>query len=137
MLQESQRYIAIPNPNPEWSPRDVVNLQFAALACNDHPERDCGIAVVFALAAPAHQQRLGPFGRFVRMLRRSSLAGVIDHKGAEIVACEVSGAEARLRVQVRMQNGAMMALRILLGRQRSGPLAGCWMTTAVHKDVLR
>lgn len=54
-----------PDPSPDLSPDQVVRIQLDAMARNDEPAPDSGIATAFKFASPENQAQTGPLDRFI------------------------------------------------------------------------
>ena len=55
---------SVPQPSPELSPREVVQLQVEALGTNDEPFAQAGVKAAFDFASPANKRATGPLERF-------------------------------------------------------------------------
>jgi hypothetical protein len=129
----TEPYIALPQPNPEWSPQHVLTILLEALQHNDHPVADSGIRVAFSFAAPANRALTGPIERFVAMVKNSLYAPLIDHRQAECGPLEIDGNQTQVRVALIDAVGASIEYLFVLSRQPSGLYAGCWMTDGVMR----
>ena len=68
-LSSNPDQAAIPQPEVGLEPQDVVRIVINALANNDKPFADAGIATTFAFASPANKVNTGPLERFTRMVK--------------------------------------------------------------------
>jgi hypothetical protein len=118
-------------PSPALSPDEVVATQLEALQHPDEPYPDAGIEVVYAFASPAYKVATGALARFAALLHTAPLRGLLCFATAHHGPSRVEGDHAEQEVLVADSTGATTAYVFLLTRQRSGPLAGCWMTDAV------
>lgn len=119
-------------PTPDLSPRAVVEAQLSALAHNDSPKPNTGIAVAFRFASPANQQATGPLTKFIGIVRSEAYAPMINHRRVEIGQPLVNGGEATIPVMVDAADGRLAAYLFRLRRQQSGPYRNCWMTDGVE-----
>ena len=59
-ITEMPEAAALPQPTADQQPEDVVRIVIEALAHNDKPYADAGIATTFAFASPANKINTGP-----------------------------------------------------------------------------
>jgi hypothetical protein len=122
---------AIPQPRQELLPQDVVKIVITALAHNDEPYADAGIATTFAFASPANRVNTGPLEKFTAMVK-SPVYGImlnhVEHSFSEVVLVE---ATAYQMVQLTGRDGRRTVFAFRLGKQLDGKFAGMWMTDAV------
>ncbi len=122
---------ALPRPSLQHQPADVVRIVIEALANNDDPFADAGIATTFAFASPANKGNTGPLSKFTQMVRSPSYAIMIDHLEHEFSDVVRSGDKAYQMVRILGASGAEVIFAFRLGLQRDGEFAGMWMTDAV------
>jgi len=122
---------ALPRPSPQHQPADVVRIVIEALANNDDPFADAGIATTFAFASPANKGNTGPLSKFTQMVRSPAYAIMIDHLEHEFSDVVRSGNKAYQMVRILGAGGAEVVFAFRLGLQRDGEFAGMWMTDAV------
>lgn len=104
------------SPDPERS-AEVVRIQLGALARNDVPDADAGIAVAFRFASPDNKRSTGPLDRFARIVRGEAYAPLLDHLDAEIVDVSTSLPHARVRVRVLTREGPELEYLFFLSLQ--------------------
>jgi hypothetical protein len=109
----------------------VVRIVIEALANNDDPFADAGIATTFAFASPANKGNTGPLSKFTQMVRSPAYAIMIDHLEHEFSDVVRSGDKAYQMVRILGAGGAEVVFAFRLGLQRDGEFAGMWMTDAV------
>ncbi len=120
-------------PSPDHSPERVVRFQVEALASNDDPRPDTGIAIAFRFASPANRQSTGPLERFVRIVRAPAYLPMLNHARADYGPLFERGDYAALVVSIQAADGSTHRYLFELSRQRTGSLAGCWMTDSVQQ----
>ncbi len=124
-------YIALPEPNPEWSPRDVIAIQLQALRHNNSPRPDTGIRVAFLFASPANKVVTGPLDRFCTLVKSPLYAPLINHQQATFESLIIQNLVARLSVTILSADGDRIPFVFILSRQPAGRYSHCWLTDAV------
>lgn len=122
---------ALPAPSPQYQPADVVRIVIDALANNDEPFADAGIATAFAFASPANRSNTGPLSKFTQMVKNPTYAIMIDHLEHEYSDVVRIGDKAYQMVRILGASGAEVVFAFRLGLQADGEFAGMWMTDAV------
>lgn len=122
---------SLPEPSPELSPREVVQLQVEALGANDEPYEDAGVEAAFNFASPANKRATGPLERFRTLFDSPAYGPMIDHDGATYSAVQVDGRVAQLGVLLTTGDGEQVGYLFQLSKQTDPPHADCWMTDAV------
>ena len=115
-------------PSVHLAPEDVVRIQLEALRKNDGEDR--GIAVAFRFASPANKRSTGPLPRFISMIRNGPYSLMLAYRKILYAPVRVEGDTAMQRVTL-IGKERVADFVFLLGRQRSAPCRGCWMTEAV------
>jgi hypothetical protein len=122
---------ALPRPSLQHQPADVVRIVIEALANNDTPFADAGIATTFAFASPANKSKTGPLSKFTQMVKNPVYAIMIDHTDHEFSEVVRLGDKAYQMVRILGVSGAEVVFAFRLGLQQDGEFAGMWMTDAV------
>jgi hypothetical protein len=104
-LSSNPDQAAIPQPEVGLEPQDVVTIVINALANNDKPFVDAGIATTFAFASPSNKVNTGPLDKFTQMVK-NDVYGI-------------------------MVNGIEIVFAFRLSKQIDGEFDGMWMTDAV------
>jgi hypothetical protein len=118
-------------PSPALAPAAVVASQLAAFQQPDVPYPDAGIEVAYAFASPAYKLAAGGLARFAALVHTAPLSSLLCFTTAQYGPLLLDGDHAEQEVVLAGPTGTTSAYTFLLRRQRSGPLAGCWMTDAV------
>jgi hypothetical protein len=84
----------LPAPSLQFEPSDVVRIVIEALANNDEPFVDAGIATTFAFASPANKANTGPLAKFSKMVKNQVYAVMIDHREHEFSEVVLTGNKA-------------------------------------------
>jgi hypothetical protein len=121
-------------PDPRLTPEEVVGVVLEALRTNDQPSGDRGIAITFAFSSPANREAVGPFERFVALVKAEPYRPILNHRRAERGLLRVDGDAARERVVVTTADGARIAYVFTLSRQTAGSFKDCWMTDGVVRE---
>jgi hypothetical protein len=121
----------LPQPNRDQKPADVVRIVIEALAKNDEPYANAGIATTFAFASPANKANTGPLPKFTQMIRTPTYAMMIDHVEHEFSEVVMMGIQAYQMVKISTSAGAEIIFAFRLSQQRDGKFDGMWMTDAV------
>ncbi len=124
---------SIPEPSPDLSPREVVQLQVEALGTNDEPFAEAGIAAAFNFASPANKRATGPLARFRTLFETSAYGPMIDHAGATYSQVQVEGRTAQMGVLLNTEDGGQVGYLFRLSKQTEAPHEACWMTDAVMR----
>jgi len=122
---------SLPEPSPELSPREVVQLQVDALGANDEPHEDAGVEAAFNFASPANKRATGPLERFRTLFDTPAYGPMIDHDGATYSAVQVEGRAAQMGVILETDAGERVGYLFRLSKQTDPPHADCWMTDGV------
>ncbi len=118
-------------PDPEFSPEEVVRIQTEALGNNDQPYPDAGIKITFRFASPQNKLSTGPLPRFVGIVRSPAYALMINHADAEFGPAYVEGNVAQVPVLITTPDGEQAGYVFRLLRQLEAPYEQCWMTDGV------
>ncbi len=123
--------VELPKPTLELEPQDVVRIVMRALANNDFPFADAGIATTFGFASPANRRNTGPLDRFTRMVKSYPYGVMVGHSGSEFSEVVYVGDSAYQIVVLTGADGHEYGFAFRLSRQRDGVYGGMWMTDAV------
>jgi len=124
---------ALPQPSLQHQPADVVRIVVEALANNDKPFADAGIATTYAFASPANKASTGPLAKFTRMVKSPAYGIMVDHLEHEFSEVVRMGDRAYQMVRILGASGAEVVFAFRLGLQQDGDFAGMWMTDAVWR----
>jgi len=127
---EAQRYAAV-RPNCERSFLHVVQIQMNALKYNDN-ESDDGIRTVRRFASPRNREAVGPFERFVRIVKSPTYEPMLNYDSAEYTPRRTSADTAHVRVVTREAGNVTGRYVFRLRKQESTEYDGCWMTEGVQ-----
>jgi hypothetical protein len=130
-IAEKPEQTELPQPTRGQLPGDVVRIVIEALAQNDQPYADAGIATTFAFASPANKVNTGPLLKFTQMVRTPAYGIMIDHVEHEFSEVVLMGVQAYQMVKVRALSGAEAVFAFRLSQQQDGEFDGMWMTDAV------
>lgn len=119
--------------DPALGPTEVVHRQLQALAHNDQPYHDAGIATVYALASPANRRVTGPLPRFAALIH-AHYADLIDNRRFVLAAPRVARDRAVQPAVVIAADGVIHQFLFLVSRQQQDAWRGCWMTDAVLSE---
>lgn len=120
-----------PLPHPELTAPEVVRIQLDAMAHNDDPMPNAGIATAFRFASPDNRRLTGPLDRFTAMVRGESYRDLLDHRSAELLSPMETPAHTLVPVRLVSRDGVEVRYLFVLTRQGDGDCSGCWMTDAV------
>ena len=123
---------AMPKPDPALSPAAVVQLQLAALARVDQPERDAGFAIVFGFASPGNRSQTGPLKRFAGLIREGYPA-MLNHRSTSLAPLVMQGDIALQGVELIDRIGVLHRYVFQLSKQLDGEFKDCWMTDSVYQ----
>jgi hypothetical protein len=118
-------------PDPSFSPQEVVRIQVEAMQQNDTPEPDSGIRIAFRFASPANKSTTGPIERFIALVKNPEYRALLNSRSIDYGETEVMGNEAAQPVFIESASGERVAYLFLLSRQSDEPFVDCWMTDAV------
>jgi hypothetical protein len=117
-------------PDPRLSPAEAIRIQIDALAHNDAPSKDSGIAVVWGFASPGNRAQTGPLPKFSRMIH-DGYSEMLNNRGATLAATVIKDDQALQGVELVDHAGVTHRYIFILGRQSEPPFKGCWMTDGV------
>ncbi len=121
----------IPQPEVGLEPQDVVSIVINALADNDKPFADAGIATTFAFASPANKVNTGPLDKFTQMVKNDVYGIMVDHVESNFSEVVYDDDNAYQLVQLTGKNGTEIVFAFRLSKQIDGEFDGMWMTDAV------
>jgi len=130
-IVEKPELAELPQPARGLLPADVVRIVIEALARNDQPYADAGIAITFAFASPANKVNTGPLLKFTQMVRTPTYGIMIDHVAHEFSEVVMVGGDAYQMVKIRGMKGGEEIFAFRLSQQTGGEYDGMWMTDAV------
>ena len=130
-IAEQTPQATLPQPSRLHQPQDVVRIVMEALARNDEPFADAGIATTFAFASPANRVNTGPLAKFRQMVRNPVYGVMIDHVEREFSEVVQMGNQAYQMVKIRGDSGDEVIFAFRLSQQLDGEFEGMWMTDAV------
>lgn len=129
--QSKPRATELLEPGPELSPQQVVAIQLDALADNDHPLPNAGIATVFRFASPSNREMTGPLDRFTLMVNGEAYRDMINHTASRLLAPQADPTHTYIPVELTTRIGTRVRYVFVLSRQTGGECTGCWMTDGV------
>jgi hypothetical protein len=109
----------------------VVQIQMNALKYNDNATDD-GIRTVRRFASPRNREAVGPFERFVDIVKSPPYAPMLSYDSAEYEPRRPSEDTARVRVVTRADGNVTARYVFRLSKQEGGKYDGCWMTEGVQ-----
>lgn len=121
----------IAQPRVDLAPEDVVGIVINALASNDQPYADAGIATTFAFASPGNKANTGPLEKFTRMVKSHPYAVMVNHVAHDFSEVVRVGDDAYQLVALTGLDGSEVVFAFRLSRQLDGEFEGMWMTDAV------
>ncbi len=116
-------------PDPSFTPEEVVALQLAGLAKAD---LSAGILQCFIFASPSNKQMTGPVVRFAAMVRRPPYDAMIHHQLALVGKPIFEKENAAVLVTLLDECGAIHVFQFMLSKQHDAEVENCWMTDAVY-----
>lgn len=123
-------------PSPELTPSSVVEIVLQAMATNDNPTMDAGIAQAFEFASPKNKASVGPFWHFSAIVKHPNFAPLIDHSRRELGEPVIDGASASIPIVVVAKSGEVAGYLWRLSKQTEGEHKDSWMTDAVERVPL-
>ena len=130
-ITEQPETQGLPQPSTDQQPADVVRIVIEALAKNDEPYSNAGIATTFAFASPANKINTGPLPKFTQMVRTPAYGIMIDHVEHEFSEVVLMESDAYQMVRIRGVKGDEAIFAFRLSQQAGGKYDGMWMTDAV------
>jgi hypothetical protein len=123
------------SPSPSLSAEQVVRVQLDALRHNDEPVPDAGIAQTWALAHPGNQRATGPYARFRGMLHGAAFNPLLNHHSHAVEVQIETPTAVTFAILIQARDGRALGYAWTVERVASGPLAACWLTTAVSPPI--
>ena len=121
----------LPLPNAELKPGDVVQIVINALASNDYPFPDAGIATTFNFASPSNKRQTGPLQNFTRILKGPTFKQMINHRDSTLSEVILEEDRALRLVQIISANNETLYFAFRLKLQQQGIYTGMWLTDSV------
>ncbi|GJL80934.1 MAG: hypothetical protein DHS20C01_05680 [marine bacterium B5-7] len=122
-------------PDTRLDSKTVVTLQLDALARNDSPYKNAGIAQTYELAHPDNKATTGPLTKFTLMLHAPAYRNLLNHRSHEISLYKETENVAVYAVTVIDSAGTKVGYQWILSKVTDGELTGCWMTSQVSPAV--
>ena len=97
-------------PNPKYSPREVVEIQLRALQQNDDPVPGAGIAQTWAFAHPNNRAITGPLAQFQQMIESANYRFLLGHVNHKIVLVVETAKMALFQVSIVSNSGGKYSL---------------------------
>jgi hypothetical protein len=120
-------------PDPKFSPEQVIKIVLEALQHNDQPAPDSGIAIAFRFASPGNRAATGPLNRFIQLVKNPSYRPMLNHKSAERGPIRISDDVARQRVTLTTASDEKVVYLFTLSKQTDDQYKNCWMTDGVER----
>jgi hypothetical protein len=124
----------LPTPDPSFGPERVIRVQLDALATNDDPFENAGVATAYNFASPANRRATGPLDRFTEMVTGPRYAPMVDHVEATPGPVDRDGATAEQSVTLTGPDGRTVTYVFGLSTRRDGEFDGYWLTDRVLVD---
>ena len=124
----------LPSPSPEWSPKQVIQIQLAALKFPNHPFLSSGYQKLFEFCAPRVKEQFGPAPRFVQMMLTSSYLPLQNYQRIEFGPLFQSTRHAWQPFAVQAANGNFYHYHIGLQKRIGGPQDGCWLVECLNPE---
>ena len=121
----------LPTPSTELKPDEVVKIVVDALARNDLPYTDAGIATTFNFASPANKVNTGPLDKFIRMVKDEPYGIMVNHIESELSEVVYKYGDAYQLVRMTAADGRVVVFAFRLSKQSEGEFKDMWMTDAV------
>lgn len=119
-----------PVPSPHLSPRQVVQIQLAAMGGNEPPANQ-GLALAWRFAAPRNRQSIGQLEDFVRVVNSPTYKPMLEYESVVYGPLVAQRFRAEQLVTLTMPDGDTVSYVFLLGLQDSPSVFQCWMTEGV------
>lgn len=129
-MTEPQKVNALPQPQANLKPDEVVRIVINSLSYNDTPYADAGIATAFNFASPTNKANTGPLTRFITMVN-NGYGLMLNHLSSEFSEVVFKDSAAYQVVKLIARNGAEVVYAFRLSQQQEGEYEGMWMTDAV------
>jgi len=130
-LSDKPRSAVLPQPEENLQPEDVVRIVIVALANNDWPFLNAGIATTFNFASPENKRNTGPLEKFTKMLKGGVYEVMVQHRQSEFSEVVLQGNRAYQFVTLTTDDGSIAVFAFRLSKQVDGQYRDMWMTDAV------
>ncbi len=129
-ITEPRQVAALPQPEVDLEPGEVVRIVINALARNDTPFKDAGIYTAYNFASPDNKANTGPLKKFVTMVNRG-YSLMLNHSSSEFSEVVFEGSVAYQIVKLVAHDGTEVVYAFRLSQQQGGKYKDMWMTDAV------
>jgi Domain of unknown function (DUF4864) len=119
------------NPEPKFSPEEVVQYQVRALQHNDDPHPDAGIERTFRFASPSNKRQTGPLEHFVSIVKSVAYLPMVNNLASSVVGSQIEGDHAKVVIRITPEKGPELSYLFVLTKQHDDALDNCWMTDSV------
>ena len=130
-VAQQPNHDALPKPSVTLEAEEVVRIVINALADNDTPFPDAGIATTFNFASPGNKVNTGPLERFTRMVNSEPYALMVGHATSEFSDVVTTNGQVYQMVRITGTEGRSLVYAFRMGLQPDGPFKDMWMTEAV------
>lgn len=120
---------ALITPKPDYTPREVVEIVFDALASNDEPHANAGLATAWAFASTEVQARRE--GEFLMMAMSGMYHSIFRAATREVMEVQKSDSLAAYDVTGLTRDQEPFSYRVYLNRRFAGQKAGSWLVMAI------
>ena len=108
-------------PDPKYSPADVVSIQMNALKQNDTPFKNAGIETTFRFASPSNKAQTGPLERFKALFTNTAYTPMLNHKSMQIGPVDMSERTANIPIIIEDENNLKIGYIFTLDKQNEAP----------------
>ena len=126
---------AEPRPNPILTPQQVIHTVVEVLQHSNSPIPNAGIFTVYQFASPKTRGSIGPYGRFLRLVKSPTFSTLVTGNVTDYGPLSIAGDLAQQAVSFRVKHGELVWFQFILSRQTSeqtqGRCSGCWMVDEV------
>lgn len=130
-MSASNSETQLPQPRVDLKPEEVVCIVINALADNDTPFINAGIATTFNFASPGNKVSTGPLAKFTEMVKGPGYGLMVDHLSSEFSEVVFKDGMAYQIVKLIARNSTEVVFAFRLSQQSEGEYEGMWMTDAV------
>lgn len=130
-ISTSNSEAQLSQPHIDLKPQEVVRIVINALADNDTPFIDAGIATTYNFASPGNKVSTGPLAKFTAMVKGPGYGLMVDHLSSEFSEVVFKDGMAYQIVKLIARNSTEVVFAFRLSQQVEGEYKGMWMTDGV------
>ena len=124
-------------PNPNISPKEVIEIQLNALKTNNIPFDNAGIKQTWEFAHPLNREYTGPIDKFILMMNSPEYIIMLNHKDHNIIFISETKDTSYFFIELTDKSENKFGFEWTVKKVLiDNDFKNCWMTIAVSQPIL-